>query len=198
MFTLKQILLHLAAEIEVLYSNMGDSLHWRRRELRGLGVVFGEELWIGRHLFVRIPGNIALGERLSLGQYTQLYSYAPIVIGDDFTSASNLTINTGTHDPLTLMPRSKAVRIGDRVWCGMHVTILSGVTIGDDVVVGAGSVVTRDVPPNAVVAGVPARIIHTIDRSELKELWTWAGNRRLQLKDRDNQASNRQNTGVGL
>ena len=51
------------------------------------------------------------------------------------------------------------VKIGNKVWIGAHATILPGVTIGNGAVVGAGAVVTKDVPENAVVAGVPAKII---------------------------------------
>ena len=54
------------------------------------------------------------------------------------------------------------VKIGSRVWIGAHATILSGVTVGNNAVIAAGAVVTKDVPDNAVVAGVPAKIIKTI------------------------------------
>jgi maltose O-acetyltransferase len=180
-FTKRQLLFHMLAEVEVLFSRMGDPLPWRRRELRAFGAVYGSRLWIGRHLFIRWPGRMTFGERLSFGQYTQLYTYAPITIGDDFTSASNLTINTGTHDSLTLVPCAEPVRIGSRVWCGAHVTILSGVTIGSDVVVGAGSLVTGDLPDNCLAAGVPARVVRSLDRSGLDALWTWDGDHRLPL-----------------
>ncbi|MFC2046003.1 acyltransferase [Chloroflexota bacterium] len=181
MFSLRQILFHSAAELEVMFSDMGDPLRWRRRELRSFGVTFGSELWIGRHLFIRVPGKMVFGERLSFGHYTQLYAYTSIEIGDDFTSASNLTIYTGTHDPQTLVPRTEAVRIGDRVWCGANVTILPGVTVGNDVVIGASSLVNTNVPDNSVVAGVPARVMRALDRSRLDGLWTWAAEGRLPL-----------------
>ena len=54
------------------------------------------------------------------------------------------------------------VKIGNNVWIGAHATILAGVTVGDNAVVAAGAVVTKDVPANAVVGGVPAKIIKTI------------------------------------
>ena len=55
------------------------------------------------------------------------------------------------------------VKIGNNVWIGAHATILAGVTIGDNAVVAAGAVVTKDVPVNVVVGGVPAKIIKTIE-----------------------------------
>lgn len=58
--------------------------------------------------------------------------------------------------------------IDNRVWCGLNVTILAGVTIGNDVVIGAGSVVINDVPSNSVVAGIPAKLIKELNRDEIK------------------------------
>ena len=55
------------------------------------------------------------------------------------------------------------VTLGKNVWVGAHATILPGVTVGDNAVIAAGAVVTKDVPANTVVAGVPAKIIKTID-----------------------------------
>ena len=56
------------------------------------------------------------------------------------------------------------ITVGKNVWIGSHATILSGVTIGDNSVVAAGAVVTKSVPANTVVAGVPARIVKTIEK----------------------------------
>lgn len=57
--------------------------------------------------------------------------------------------------------------IGDRVWCGINVTILFGVKIGNDVIIGAGSVVNKDIEDGAIVVGVPAKKIKSIDRSNI-------------------------------
>ena len=54
------------------------------------------------------------------------------------------------------------IRLGKRVWIGAHATILAGVTIGDNSIVAAGAVVTKNVPPNVIVGGVPAKIIKEI------------------------------------
>lgn len=58
----------------------------------------------------------------------------------------------------------KPVKIGKNVWVGAHATILPGVMVGDNAVIAAGAVVTKDVPANAVVAGVPAKVIKTIEQ----------------------------------
>lgn len=56
----------------------------------------------------------------------------------------------------------KPIKIGKRVWIGAHATILSGVTVGDNSIIAAGAVVTKDVPANSVVGGVPAKVIKTL------------------------------------
>ncbi|MEU4336234.1 acyltransferase [Micromonospora lupini] len=76
-----------------------------------------------------------------------------------------------THDGGTLILRKEVpdlewtapIRIGDDVYLGVRTTILPGVTIGNRCVIGAGSVVTRDIPDNSVAAGVPARVVRTVD-----------------------------------
>ena len=88
-------------------------------------------------------------------------------------SAGGLTLNSATHDPVTLEPMGKPISIGNRVWCGVNVTILAGVTIGDDVVIGAGAVVTEDIPANSIAVGVPAKRVRTLDRPLDKPLWNW-------------------------
>jgi acetyltransferase-like isoleucine patch superfamily enzyme len=166
-------LLHLVAELEAALHDPGTLQSWRAKELRALGVQFGPQLCIRRHFHITRPGKIVFGDRVSFGPYTYLSNFAGITIGDDFLSAGHLLINTGIHDPVTLAPRAAPVAIGHRVWCGINVTILGGVTIGDDVVVGAGSVVVRDIPAGSVAAGVPARVLRPLDRSKVKRLWSW-------------------------
>lgn len=58
------------------------------------------------------------------------------------------------------------IRLGKNVWVGAHATVLKGVTVGDDAVIAAGAVVTKDVPAGAIVAGVPARVIRYVPRDE--------------------------------
>ena len=101
----------------------------------------------------------------------QIVNHAPIAIGEDFLGASDLVLNSGLHDPLTLQPRGGPITIGDRVWTGIRVTILGGVHVGSDVVIGAGSLVTKDIPSGSVAAGVPARVIRKLDRTGIK-VWS--------------------------
>lgn len=174
MYTLWQFAFHTLAETEAFFVRPGSHLLWRRCEFHSYGVRYKKEIWVGQHLHILRYGNIVLGERCALGDNVQLVNHALIDIGDDFVGANNLIINSGTHDPLSMEPSGKPVKIGNRVWCGTRVTILSGVTIGDDVVIGAGSLVNKDVPANTIVVGVPAKVIKRLNRSPTTHLWTWA------------------------
>ncbi|ROI12996.1 acyltransferase [Epilithonimonas hominis] len=88
--------------------------------------------------------------------------YAEIKIGHDVAIAENVVIrDSDNHDFISDKEHVKTapISIGNKVWIGMNCIILKGVSIGDNSVVAAGSVVTKDVPANVLVAGVPAKII---------------------------------------
>ena len=100
--------------------------------------------------------------------YCKCMSAGNIYIEDDVRIALNVSLLTNNHDfyerdILTV----KDIRICKNAWIGAGATILPGVTIGENAVVGAASVVTKDVAPNTVVAGNPARVIRTLDRDRL-------------------------------
>ena len=94
---------------------------------------------------------------------------APITIGDDVQIGPNVQLLTPTH-PLEAGPRrdkweaAAPIVIGDNVWLGGGVIVLPGVTIGADTVVGAGAVVTRDLPAACSRVGNPARVVRQLDR----------------------------------
>jgi acetyltransferase-like isoleucine patch superfamily enzyme len=142
----------------------------RRQQFKIIGVSYTLPMREGFGIFVRTHGNLSFGARCALGARPQFWNYQNIHIGDDFIAGPDLAVLTGTHDPATLEPIGVPVKIGDRVWCGARVTILPGVTIGDDVIVAAGSVVNRDISSGKIVAGVPAKIIGSVER---EMLWRW-------------------------
>ena len=89
-----------------------------------------------------------------------------IFIDDDALIGHNATLCTLNHlpDPAQRAGMTaKPIHIGKKVWLGANVTVLQGVTIGDNAIVAAGSVVTKDVPANAIVGGVPAKLIMMIE-----------------------------------
>lgn len=158
-------LLYGLSEYEAITARAGHPQPWRARYLRHAGVRFAPRFYAGRGLWLHNGANLVLGDRCSLGEFARVLDHGPITIGDDFIAATGLQINSGTHDLATMEPRTLAVSIGHRVWCGANVTLLAGVNIGDDVVIGAGSVVINSIPSNTVAAGVPARVIRSLERT---------------------------------
>jgi len=106
--------------------------------------------------------RIELGSRVVINHGSVLDGrHYGIVIGDDVSIGPEAAILTLGHDPRStdFANRGGPVRIERHAWVAYRAIILPGVTVGEGAVVGAGSVVTKDVPPFAIVAGVPARIV---------------------------------------
>jgi acetyltransferase-like isoleucine patch superfamily enzyme len=111
------------------------------------------------------PGaRIVIGNGTYLNRNTEIVAAQCVTIGRDCKIARDVIImDTDQHELPGSTLATRPVQIGDRVWIGSRAIVLKGVTIGSDAVVAAGSVVTRDVPPRTVVAGVPARIVRSIE-----------------------------------
>ena len=156
------------ADLTFLISGKATNTLARKFQLWLQRVAYQPPFRIGHKFYLRMQGNFIFGRRCAFGSFTRIYNYCPVVIGDDFIGASGLEINTGSHVPETLEDLGLPVTIGDRVWCGQNVLINPGVTIGNDVVLGSGSVVVKDIPSNCVAAGVPARVIRDLNRDQFK------------------------------
>lgn len=115
--------------------------------------------------------NITLGKNVFINSGCRFQDQGGIEIGDNALIGHCVVLASLNHD---LSPRNrgtvipKPIRIGKNVWIGAHATVLSGVTIGENSVVAAGAVVTKDVPANTVVGGVPAKVIRPLTEDELK------------------------------
>ena len=104
-----------------------------------------------------------LGENCILGYGLFVVAYAPIRIGANTMFSYNNTILTSTHDYHDMRTIiAKSITIGRNVWITSNVTILPGVTIGDNSIIGAGAVVSRDIPSNVFAAGNPCRVIRRL------------------------------------
>ncbi|MBB5842196.1 acetyltransferase-like isoleucine patch superfamily enzyme [Conyzicola lurida] len=109
--------------------------------------------------------NIVLGRGVFINAGCTFQDQGGVTIGDDCLVGHNVVFATLNHD---LDPAHRAdlhpapISVGRNVWIGSNATILPGVTIGDDAVVAAAAVVTKDVPAGAVVVGSPARVVRTV------------------------------------
>jgi len=122
--------------------------------------------------FVTLPGaRITVGDHVLLIG-TIIVARKSVEIGDETMVAPNVVISDSDFHvvwpperrfDLAPIEEAKPVKIGRRVWIGLNAIILKGVSIGDNSVIGAGSVVTSDIPPNVLAAGVPARVIRRLD-----------------------------------
>ena len=125
------------------------------------------DTFINQPFYCDYGKHIRLGKRFFANFHLTILDEALVTIGDDCFCGPNVSIYTACHstDPVERNSRrewAKPVSIGNSVWIGGDVTILPGVTIGDNCTIGAGSVVTRDIPANSVAAGNPARVIKTL------------------------------------
>lgn len=122
---------------------------------------------------IEYPGQLSVGKNVGLNTGCWINARGGVTLGDDSIVGPYCVIHSANHKVDRLdVPTSKQgyneapVYIGKNVWLGACVIVLPGVTIGDNAVVGAGAVVTRDIPPNAIAAGNPARVIRMRGETE--------------------------------
>ena len=109
----------------------------------------------------RAGAQVKIGEKTFINQRSTIFCKDMVSIGSRCAISWDVTIMDNDFHYIDSNDNTKAIHIGDDVWIGCHSLILKGVHIGDGAVVAAGSVVTKDVPPRAVVGGNPAKIIKT-------------------------------------
>ncbi len=132
-------------------------------------IVLGRWSWVGRGTKIRAhEGRVVVGAKSVLGQECTISAYQRVEIGRECIVADRVMLIDFDHGvvdverPVRLQGIYKRdVRVGHNVWIGYGACVLRGVSIGDNAIVGTSAVVTHDVPANAVVAGVPARVIRT-------------------------------------
>ena len=127
----------------------------------------------GQRFFIETPVHMSYGNHVHLGEnfYANfnlvLVDDGEIYIGDKVMIGPNVTLCTTGHPVYPLYREMAAhyslpIHIGNNVWIGAHSVVLPGVTIGDNTVIGAGSIVTRDIPANVVAVGNPCRVLREI------------------------------------
>lgn len=164
-----------AAKIFCKEYNLTDDTNYdlRKKMIQNFLGKTGDKLHIESNFRVEYGYNIEIGENFYSNYDCLLLDICPIIIGDNAMLAPGVHIYSATH-PLDPKERNsgkeygKPVKIGNNVWIGGRSVIAPGVTLGDNVVVAAGSVVTKSFPDNVVIGGNPAKIIKYIEIKEEK------------------------------
>ncbi|GAA3482780.1 sugar O-acetyltransferase [Streptomyces yanii] len=160
----QQNAMRLAARYQAAYLDNPAAARPLLGELLGAA---GEGIEVRPPLYVDYGSNITIGARTFVNYNLTALDVAAITIGEDCQIGPNVQLLTPTH-PLEPQPRrdkleaARPIALGDNVWLGGGVIVCPGVTIGDNSVIGAGSVVTKDIPANVVAVGNPARPVRDL------------------------------------
>lgn len=134
-----------------------------------IGKLLPESTTVLPPLYIDYGKPVSIGKRCFIQQCCTFFGRGGITIGDDVFIGPKVNLITINHD---VNPENRSATYGrpivieDKVWIGINATVLPGVRIGYGAIIGAGSVVTKDVPPMTIVAGNPARIIRKIETNE--------------------------------
>jgi len=153
--------------IKELNDSREDQAEERMRILKALIPQAGEGLWMQPPFYCDYGYNMLVGEKVFFNFNCVVLDVAEVKIGSRTLFGPNVQIYTATHpiDPVERasgLEYAKPIRIGEDVWVGGSAVICPGVTIGNRCVIGAGSVVTKDIPDDVFAAGNPCRVIRSI------------------------------------
>ncbi len=134
------------------------------RQIKRLGSC-GRDITLRAGVQILAPEQVHIGNHVGIGYNTILRGHGGITLGDFALLGDNIILATDGH-PLGEVyfnnPQFKPIHIEPNVWLAAHVVVVGGVRIGENSAIGAGAVVTEDVPPNSVAVGAPARVIKTL------------------------------------
>ena len=161
------------AKVELQKFNLMDptKIKARNKILKQLLGTTGQRFFFEPPFLCDYGYNIAIGENFYANYNLTILDCAKVSIGDDVMIAPNVSLFTAGH-PVDAELRiagwefALPITIGNRVWIGGQTVINPGVTIGDNTVIGSGSVVTKDIPANVVAAGNPCRVIREIGEQD--------------------------------
>lgn len=154
--------------IKALNDSKEDQVEERTRILKKLIPNAGTGLWLQPPFYCDYGSNMVVGEKVFFNFNCIVLDIAQVTIGSRTLFGPNVQIYTATH-PTDYKVRAsgvefaKPIAIGEDVWVGGSAVICPGVTIGDRTIIGAGSVVTRDIPSDVFAAGNPCRVIRTLE-----------------------------------
>jgi maltose O-acetyltransferase len=157
--------------IKELNDSREDQSEERIRILKALIPSAGTDLWLQPPFYCDYGSNIKIGDKVFFNFNCVVLDVAPVTIGSRTLFGPNVQIYTATH-PLNHTERAsgleyaKPISIGEDVWIGGSAVICPGVSVGDRSVIGAGSVVTKDIPADVFAAGNPCKVIRSLLQTE--------------------------------
>jgi maltose O-acetyltransferase len=157
--------------IKALNDTREDDTAQRSRIIKELLPDAAPDLWLQPPFYCDYGYNMKVGERVFFNFNCIVLDVAPVVIGSRTMFGPNVQIYTATH-PVDHAERSsgreyaRPIVIGEDVWIGGSAVICPGVTIGNRSIIGAGSVVTKDIPDDVIAAGNPCKVIRPIKQNE--------------------------------
>ena len=162
-------------QLQLLYEfNQTGPLENEKRQslLKRMFAEFGEDNHIEPPFNANWAGKyVKFGKGIYVNFNLTLVDDCEIIVGNNVMFAPNVTLTTGTHPIHPEIRRKKAqynapIYIEDNVWLGANVVVLPGVRIGENSVIGAGSVVTKDIPANVVAVGTPCKVLREINEKD--------------------------------
>lgn len=163
---------HILQKLNFMDRSDFDGIRSVVKELLGRS----DEAFINPPFYCDYGKNIEAGKHLFVNYNCTILDVAKVKIGDNCLLAPNVAIYTAGHPVhpdtrASMYEYGKEVTIGDNVWIGGNAVICPGVHIGNNVVIGAGSVVTKDIPDWAIAAGNPCKVIRLITEADRKKLF---------------------------
>ncbi len=143
----------------------------RRALLKRIIGKLGKEAVVNAPFWCDFGYNVEAGDCFFVNRNCQILDGGRVTFGDHVFIAPNCVFTTAEH-ALDVEQRNEGlevalpIKVGNNVWIGAGTTVLGGVTIGDDTVIGAGSVVTRDIPSGVIACGVPCRVLRSITEAD--------------------------------